>query len=125
MMEIIRNKKELKIRALYDPDFDSYKLYFFMRDSYGNRYNAKGVEFEKVDAGQRTLPFIEINSDTLGGDLSENPLQPLMNDLWDLGMRPIGRTSNPEEAIRAKDFHLADMRKIAFGLLKGLGDEND
>ena len=73
----------------------------------GSIYAAEPLMLRKVEPGPIQEPTLSI---------SENAAQSLMDDLWNLGIRP-KEADSPGE-LRATRFHLDDMRKIAFSKIK-------
>ena len=68
----------------------------------------------------RQLPEFEAANPTM--TLSNQAAQNLMDELWQCGLRPSEGTGSAG-SLAATERHLADMRKIALGLIKKEGVE--
>ena len=92
------------------PMFPHGNLELYVR-GYGFKegtFNIKNIEWEEVEPGHYSEPFLIINQETG---------QELMNSLWECGLRPAQAAGSAGQLDTMKA-HLEDMRKVAFKFLK-------
>lgn len=91
-----------------NPDTGDVELYLYQR--FGGAY----VMAEPPLLGH-TSTGIDIGGATPTLSISQEDAQRLINELWMAGFRP--STAAGDDALKATQAHLEDMRKIAFALL--------
>lgn len=90
-------------------DYNSrIEIHFVAEDGRGVRSIAQPVVFVTEDEGQFVPPALS---------LSRADAQLLMDELWGVGLRPT-EGSGSAGSLAATENHLADMRKLAFHVLK-------
>lgn len=99
----------LEARAQRDIYHDAVALLLFHVDINGIRSRVKPLELERVTENNTYYgPTVYLAMSTA---------QQLMDQLWECGLRPTEGTGSAG-ALAATQGHLADMRTIAFDLLK-------
>ena len=98
----------LLIRAEREQFSDSISIRIASPHNDGSRYVAQPVSFASVDIGSFVAPCMS---------LSTTDAQKLMDELWQVGLRPSEGTGSAG-SLAATQKHLADMRTIAFNALK-------
>ena len=81
------------------------------RKASGGQYVARPVIMESLEPGAFVVPMMK---------LGIQEAQQLMDELWRCGLRPTEGTGSAG-SLAATERHLADMQKIAFGLLNKSG----
>lgn len=100
----MREHLELRVERRFHA-FD-FALYGFVKDAAGVRNIATNLVLTTQEEGLAYDPFASLN---------ETQAQILMDDLWACGVRPTeGRGTAGQ--LQAVQYHLEDMRKIAFNL---------
>jgi len=98
---------ELQVRAEYSFNLGKYQVYLFQENQNGKRFFATDIVFKPVEENyDRNVPL----------QLDKESAQQLMDDLWRAGLRPAELKNTPDTstALKATQYHLEDMRKIAF-----------
>lgn len=72
------------------------------------------LEMEKVEVGAIIEPTLTISRKEIR--MGNDPIQGLMDNLWQLGLRPSNGVSNAGQ-LQATQDHLKDMQKISFDFL--------
>ena len=100
----------LKIRARRgDISFSPDDINLYGTQIKGNKhYVISPMDIKEVDIGSAISPFISLDYDSA---------QLLIDNLWDCGLRP-SEGSGSAGALKATQNHLADIKAIAFKLLK-------
>ena len=113
-MTEIKHVGDIQIRAFSEPIMDGAQIYITGKSlDNGKRVYVPSVDFIEVeDLGVSIRPTL-----TLPFHIS-NAVQILMDDLWNIGVRPTEGTGSAG-AMTATQSHLEDMRKVVFDLLSG------
>ena len=83
-----------------------YEAILYTEDAYGDRYIAGPLTLTKQSRNEM-IPYSNILH------FDKKVIQELMNNLWDIGIRP-SQMKVPEETLSATQDHLKDMRTIVF-----------
>lgn len=102
------NDIQTNVYVSHNISMAGYEVGFLQKSTHTGKRFYGAITFEEMAAGEYKPPAMMLNKDDL---------QFLMDELWNLGVRP-ERDQDVKNIINAKDSHIDDLRKIAF---KGLG----
>lgn len=96
---------DLQFSISYRPEYRSTEIYLSGRDGEGNRIQAVSIAWNRPEIGTQVDPLLRLD-----GKDEKQILQNLMDELWNIGIRPaeIGTPGH----LAATQGHLADMRAL-------------
>jgi len=100
-----------EIRCQRETWGDGIEIALLERRDGGLAMMAQHIELRSLNEGDRIEPMVR---------LSNQEAQMLIDELWRCGLRPSEGTGSAG-SLAATEKHLADMQKIALGLLKAHG----
>lgn len=114
MSEKIEHIGDIEIRAFQEPPLGYGVQIYIAGKNFTNecRVYVPSLKFVEIpEVGEYVNPTFSISP------FRSNTLQVLIDDLWNIGVRPTEGTGSAG-AMTATQEHLKDMQKIAFDLLK-------